>query len=134
MNRARPGESSAMPSQSSRCAGWGVLGSSTISARMKATTPMGTLMKKIQRQEALSTSQPPRIGPMMGAISIGTPRMPMTRPMRLGPAFLVMNLHRRRHVHPAADALDLPEEEERAGTPGQARQHRADGEEHQRCH
>ena len=57
---------------------------------MKATIPIGTLMKKIQRQEASSTSQPPRIGPMIGAISIGTPRMPMTRPMRCGPAFLVM--------------------------------------------
>ena len=57
---------------------------------MKATIPIGTLMKKIQRQEASSTSQPPRIGPMIGAISMGTPRTPMTRPMRCGPAFLVM--------------------------------------------
>ena len=27
---------------------------------------------------------------MIGAISIGTPRMPITRPIRWGPAFLVM--------------------------------------------
>src|SRR6202044_1370396 len=45
---------------------------------------------KIQRHEALSTSQPPRIGPSSGAISIGTPRMPITRPIRWGPAFWVM--------------------------------------------
>ena len=90
MNTASPGESRAMPSQSSRCAGWGVSGSSLMNARMKATIPIGTLMKKIQRQDALSTSHPPRIGPRIGAISIGTPRTPMTRPMRFGPAFLVM--------------------------------------------
>ena len=52
--------------------------------------PIGTLMKKIQRHETSSTSQPPRIGPMIGAISIGTPSTPMTRPIRCGPAFLVM--------------------------------------------
>ena len=57
---------------------------------MNATIPIGTLMKKIQRHDTLSTSQPPRIGPMIGAISIGTPSMPMTRPIRCGPAFLVM--------------------------------------------
>ena len=52
--------------------------------------PIGTLMKKIQRQEALSTSQPPRIGPRIGASSIGTPSTPITRPILCGPAFLVM--------------------------------------------
>ncbi len=84
MNTASPGESSAMPNQSSLWACWGWSGSSLMSARTKATIPIGTLMKKIQRQETSSTSQPPRIGPMIGAISIGTPRMPMTRPMRWG--------------------------------------------------
>ena len=82
MNTASPGESSSIPTQSSRWAGCGWSGSSTISARMNATIPIGTLMKKIQRQEALSTSQPPRIGPRIGAISIGTPSTPMTRPIR----------------------------------------------------
>ena len=54
-----------------------------------ATIPIGTLMKKIQRQETLSTSQPPRIGPRIGATSIGTPITPITRPILCGPAFLV---------------------------------------------
>ncbi len=57
---------------------------------MIATIPIGTLIRKIQRQERSSTSQPPRIGPTSGATSIGTPRMPITRPIRCGPAFLVM--------------------------------------------
>ena len=48
------------------------------------------LIRKIQRQETSSTSQPPRIGPAIGAISIGTPRIPITRPIRWGPAFWVM--------------------------------------------
>ncbi len=52
--------------------------------------PIGTLMKKIQRQETSSTSQPPRIGPRIGATSSGTPSTPITRPIRAGPAFLVM--------------------------------------------
>ena len=47
-------------------------------------------MKKIHRHETSSTSQPPRIGPRSGAISIGTPSTPMTRPMRWGPALRVV--------------------------------------------
>ena len=53
---------------------------------MNATMPIGRLMKKIQRQEALSTSQPPRIGPRIGPSSIGTPMIAITRPTRCGPA------------------------------------------------
>jgi hypothetical protein len=90
ISKVRPGDSSAIPSQSSRCAGCGLSFSSTMKARVTARMPIGTLIRKIQRQETSSTSQPPRIGPMIGAISIGTPRMPITRPIRLGPAFLVM--------------------------------------------
>ena len=90
MNSASPGDSRAIPSQSRRWVGWGWSGSSTIWARMNARIPIGRLMKKIQRQETSSTSQPPRIGPRIGAISIGTPSTPITRPIRCGPAFLVM--------------------------------------------
>jgi hypothetical protein len=43
-------------------------------------------MKKIQRQEKSSTSQPPRIGPKIGPSSIGTPITAITRPTRCGPA------------------------------------------------
>ena len=43
-------------------------------------------MKKIQRQDAASTSQPPRIGPKIGPSSIGTPITAITRPTRCGPA------------------------------------------------
>ena len=86
MNSARPGESSARPCQSRRCAGCG-----TSRARMRceensAAIPIGRLMKKIQRHEAASTSQPPRIGPMIGPSSIGTPMIAITRPTRCGPA------------------------------------------------
>ena len=51
-----------------------------------ATIAIGTLMKKIQRQEKSSTSQPPRIGPKIGPSSIGTPITAMTRPTRSVPA------------------------------------------------
>ena len=43
-------------------------------------------MKKIQRHEKSSTSQPPRIGPQIGPSIIGTPMIAMTRPTRCGPA------------------------------------------------
>ena len=55
-------------------------------ASVSAAMPIGRLMKKIQRQETSSTSQPPRIGPRIGPSSIGTPMMLMTRPTRPGPA------------------------------------------------
>ena len=48
--------------------------------------PIGTLIRKIQCQEAMSISQPPRIGPKIGPSSIGTPRIAITRPSRSGPA------------------------------------------------
>ena len=69
--------------------GCGVSRGSTRSAAISAAIPIGTLMKKIQRQETSSTSQPPRIGPTIGPISIGTPITLITRPMRSGPAACV---------------------------------------------
>ena len=52
--------------------------------------PSGTLIRKIQCHDAVSMSQPPRIGPPMGPSIIGMPRMAISRPMRFGPAALVM--------------------------------------------
>ena len=43
-------------------------------------------MKKIQRHEKSSTSQPPRIGPKIGPSSIGMPMTAITRPTRSVPA------------------------------------------------
>ena len=48
--------------------------------------PMGTLMTKIQRQLVFDTMSPPTIGPKMGPMTMGTPMMLITRPMRCGPA------------------------------------------------
>ncbi len=90
MSSARPGESSSIPNQSRRWVGWGSSGSSTIWPSTNARIPIGTLMKKIHRHETSSTSQPPRIGPTIGATSIGTPSTPMIRPMRCGPALRVV--------------------------------------------
>ena len=47
-------------------------------------------MRKIQCQLAWSISQPPMIGPRIGPSSIGTPRIAISRPIRCGPAALVM--------------------------------------------
>ena len=53
-------------------------------------SPIGTLMKKIHFQLAVSMSQPPRIGPAMGASSIGMLMIDISRPSRRGPASRVM--------------------------------------------
>ena len=82
IRKVRPGESSAIPTQSSLLVGCGWSRSSTIFARTMAAIPIGTLIRKIQRQETSSTSQPPRIGPRIGATSMGTPRIPITLPIR----------------------------------------------------
>ena len=65
-------------------------------------SPIGRLMKKIQRQETSSTSQPPRIGPRIGPSSIGTPMIAITRPTRCGPAARV------RIVMPAGISMPPP--------------------------
>ena len=43
---------------------------------MMATMPMGTLTKKIQCQEAYSTSTPPSVGPTAAATEPITPHRP----------------------------------------------------------
>ncbi len=43
----------------------------------RQSTPIGRLMKKTQRQEKSSVSQPPSTGPRMGATITPMPQMPM---------------------------------------------------------
>ena len=81
---------SATPRRSSDSVGCGLSFGSARSAYTAATRPIGTLMRKIQCQLALWISQPPRIGPAIGPSSMGTPRIAMRRPIRFGPAALVM--------------------------------------------
>ena len=41
---------------------------------------MGTLRKKIQRQEAFSTNQPPRTGPKAEVMPVKPDQVPIARP------------------------------------------------------
>ena len=102
MNSARPVERSASPSASKRSCRCGSSRGSTRSDITSAAIPIGMLMKKIQRHDTSSTSQPPRIGPPIGPRSIGTPMMLMTRPTRCGPAARV------RIVMPAGISMPPP--------------------------
>ena len=45
------------------------------------TAASGKLMKKIQRQEACSTSQPPSSGPTPAAMEVKPDHVPMARPL-----------------------------------------------------
>ena len=49
-----------------------------------ATTPIGTLMPKIQRQLARCTSRPPSTGPIAGASAIGTLMIRLSRTRSFG--------------------------------------------------
>ena len=51
---------------------------------------MGTLTKKIHRQVVPVTMAPPITGPKMGPSRVGTPMMPITRPIRFTPAARAM--------------------------------------------
>ena len=87
---ASPGESSARPTQSSRPAlARPVSRGRRRAARGRAASEIGTLTRKIQRQDALSTISPPMTGPRIGPSSIGTPTIDITRPTRAGPAVRV---------------------------------------------
>ena len=81
-----PVTTSSRPSTSSRPASCRSLRGSPRSAATKATTPIGTLTKKIQRQLVLSRIKPPSAGPRIGASIAGTATTLITRPMRRGPA------------------------------------------------
>src|SRR4051812_9938310 len=83
---ASPGEIRKAPRRSSGPAPEGASRDSTRAASASVTAPIGRLRKKMSRQEALSTSAPPTIGPIAGASSIGTPTSAITRPIRSCPA------------------------------------------------
>ena len=90
---ASPGESSARPTQSSRPAlARPVSRGRRRAARGRAASEIGTLTRKIQRQDALSTISPPMTGPRIGPSSIGTPITDITRPTRRGPAVCASRL------------------------------------------
>ncbi len=57
---------------------------------MKATTPIGTLTRKIHDQCSPSRIVPPSTGPRIGPSIAGIATMPITRPIRLGPATWAM--------------------------------------------
>ncbi|CNK50394.1 Uncharacterised protein [Mycobacterium tuberculosis] len=54
------------------------------------TIPIGRLIRKIHRQLEVAISQPPRIGPAIGASSMGMLMIDIRRPSRPGPASRVM--------------------------------------------
>ena len=55
-----------------------------------ATTPIGTLTKKIHDQCRFSRISPPTTGPRIGAIIAGIDTNPITLPIRWGPATWAM--------------------------------------------
>ena len=79
-----------MPRKSKDSDGVGLSLGKITTAAIRASMPIGRLMRKIQCQLAASISQPPRMGPAMGPMSIGTPNTAITRPIRSGPAARVM--------------------------------------------
>ncbi len=79
-----------MPRKSKVSEGCGRSFGSTRNEYSSAPAPIGTLIRNIQCQLAMSISQPPRIGPAIGPSSIGTPSTAITRPTRSGPAARVM--------------------------------------------
>jgi len=73
--KAKPTQSTFRPpAKRSRRSRSSVSGSSTSQCTSASeTSPIGTLMKKIQCQEKLSVIQPPIVGPMVGATITATP-------------------------------------------------------------
>lgn len=58
----------------------------TIPASTTVVTPRGMLIRKIHCQPKKSINQPPRIGPQIGASSVGTFIKASNLPTRFGPA------------------------------------------------
>ena len=91
--------------------------------------PIGTLIRKIQCQLALSISQPPRIGPRIGPEEHrhAEDRHQAAHPLRAGrPGH---DRHAERHQHAAAEALCDPERDEHVDGRRRGAEHRAGGEE-----
>ena len=57
---------------------------------MNAITPIGTFTRKIHDQCRFCRISPPTTGPKIGASIAGIATMPITRPIRLGPATWAM--------------------------------------------
>ena len=63
-------------------------------------SPIGRLIRKIHLQLEVSMSQPPRIGPPIGASSMGMLRIDIRRPSRRGPASRVKIMNPRGNSMP----------------------------------
>ena len=79
-------------------------------------------------------SQPPRIGPKIGPSSIGTPRIAMRRPIRAGPAALVMIVMPSGMSMPPPRPCRVAEADEHADRGRHGAQRGAQGEEEERHH
>ncbi len=125
---ARPPENVTKPSQSGLVAA-GFRDSSTMrSVTTRASTPIGTLTKKIQRHPMPLVMRPPRTGPIGDGDTAhrpedaeGDPSVPAAEGVR------EESERCREHDRPA-DALEAAGEDEEERTGGDAAQERADGE------
>ena len=91
--------------------------------------PTGTLIRKHQRQEGLSASQPPSVGPTTGADDHGDAEQRERLPALLGREGVRQNGLRDRHHAAAGEPLQEPEQEQRVEIPGLRAKKRAHGEE-----
>ncbi len=83
-------DSSARPSTSSLPASPESVWGSILQASVKAIAPIGRLTRKIQDQCRFCRIVPPTTGPRIGASMAGIETIPITRPIRLGPATWAM--------------------------------------------
>ena len=94
----------------------------------KARMPTGRLMKNTQRQLKLSVSQPPSVGPTIGPTMMPAPQMAMAEPWR---SFGLMSSRKVCDSGTIA-APNTPcmqaEQHHLSEAPGQAAEHRGDGE------
>src|SRR5215813_9326662 len=75
-----PRVASTAPGQSNFPLVSGLRLSGTCKRVIHTTTAIGTLIKKTQRQDACSTSQPPKTGPIAAVIAVNPDQVPMARP------------------------------------------------------
>ena len=79
----RLGQSSPAPSRFAAAPPGALLGTKRADSHNEARQN-GTTMKKIERQPNRSTSTPPKLGPMAGANTAPTPKIPIARPCSCG--------------------------------------------------
>src|SRR3989454_9195469 len=70
--------------------------SDVCSSDLNTAAASGMLMKKIQRHENLSTSHPPRTGPIPAAIAVNPDHVPMACPRLALPKLALMRSEERR--------------------------------------